>query len=125
MLITDWDQFANFKKKEFDCKHTGLNLMQQEFVDKLQALRNAFGKPIVITSGYRHPTHPTEAVKASPGWHSKGLAADIACESTDAYKIVKLALTLGFTGIGISQRQGAARFVHLDLRDTAPLIYSY
>jgi zinc D-Ala-D-Ala carboxypeptidase len=116
MLITDWDKYPNFSKSEFDCTFTGDNLMQAEFMDKLQELRTLYGKPMVVTSGYRSPKHPIEAHKSQPGMHSTGLACDIGCNGQDAYTILKIALSLGFTGIGISQKAGLPRFIHLDLR---------
>jgi len=123
--MTNWTQYANFEKHEFDCKHTGNNRMQPEFLKKLQALRTEYGRPMRVTSGYRDPEHPIESRKSEPGQHSKGVACDIACWSDEAFKIVDLAFKHGFTGIGISQNSRGARFVHLDIRDSVPVIYSY
>ena len=116
MSTIDWSKYPNFTKEEFDCKETGENLMQAGFMDKLQELRTLYGKPIIITSGYRSPKHSIEARKQQPGMHSTGLACDIGCNGQDAYAILKLATALGFTGIGISQKAGLPRFIHLDLR---------
>lgn len=108
----NWSDYPNFAKSEFDCKHTGLNEMKPEFMAKLQALRAEYGKPMTITSGYRHPTHPIEARKGrSDGEHTRGMCCDIACSTgVDRYDIVKLALKYGFHRIGI-----AKNFVHLGL----------
>lgn len=121
----NWNKYPNFSKKEFDCSHTGANGMQEVFLEKLQALRTEYGKPMNITSGYRHPTHPIEARKGTAGMHSQGLACDIGCWSDEAYKIVELAYKHGFRGIGVSQSPKGARFVHLDLRESSPILYSY
>lgn len=121
----NWSNYSSFKKSEFDCSHTGKNEMQPEFMGKLQELRDRLGKPMIIISGYRAPEHPVEARKSSPGWHSKGAACDVACWSDDAFHIVKIALELGFTGIGVNQSGASGRFVHLDMRDTSPVLYSY
>lgn len=109
----DWDRFANFQPHEFVCSHTGKNGMKPGFMEKLQALRTEYGKPMTVTSGYRHPTHPIEARKASPGAHASGRAADIAVQGGDALKLIELALKHGFTGIGVNQK-GDGRFIHLD-----------
>lgn len=114
--MVNWDNYSNFSKYEFDCKETGKNEMEPEFLDKLQELRTLLGKPIIITSGYRAPEHSIEAVKDSPGYHTKGIAADISCWGTDAYDIARLAFQLGFTGIRFSQRKGKPWFIHLDQR---------
>lgn len=124
-VTCDWSMYPNFTKEEFDCSATGENDMQPTFMAKLQSLRRAYGKPMTITSGYRDKTHPKEAKKAEPGQHSKGLAADIACGADDAFKIASLAFRHGFTGVGISQRIGQPRFIHLDLRAGTPVLYSY
>jgi zinc D-Ala-D-Ala carboxypeptidase len=123
--VTDWSLYPNFSKAEFDCKHTGRNAMQRRFMYALQELRTEYGRPMQVTSGYRDPTHPVEAKKTKPGYHTQGLAVDIGCHSHEAYKIIELAFQHGFTGIGVSQKGGLARFVHLDMRDDTPRIYSY
>ena len=125
MIVKDWDKYKNFSKEEFDCKHTGKNEMQVEFMDKLQELRRTYDKPMIITSGYRDVTHPVEAKKAKGGYHTKGLACDVSCGSQQAYDIVRLAILIGFTGVGVKQK-GEGRFIHLDLRPKEnKLIYSY
>lgn len=129
-MKADWTKYPNFSKSEFDCKHTGKNEMQHEFMSKLQELRTAYGKPMKVTSGYRDFTHPIEARKPNRnGAHPTGLAADIAVERSDAYRLLKLALELGFTGIGIQQK-GSGRFIHLDMIEDNPVqprptIWSY
>jgi uncharacterized protein YcbK (DUF882 family) len=123
--MINWNDYPNFTKEEFDCKETGENDMHPELLVRVQALRTRYGKPIRISSGYRSKRHSKEAKKPQPGMHTKGLACDIACHSDDAYELVEFAFELGFTGIGISQVEGKPRFIHLDLRDTAPRIYSY
>lgn len=125
-----WDNYANFSKEEFDCKHTGKNEMKHSFMSRLQALRTAYGKPMRITSGYRDYTHPIEAKKPKKnGAHPTGEAADIAIDRKEAYRLLELALKLGFTGIGFKQH-GSSRFMHLDtIADNTdqprPTIWSY
>lgn len=121
----NWEDYPNFKKSEFDCKHTGLNEMKPEFMELLQTLRTMYGKPMIITSGYRHPTHPVESRKGhTTGEHTRGTCCDIACTTgTDRYQIIRLALQLGFTRIGI-----AKTFIHLGIGGAglpSPVIWSY
>jgi len=114
--MIDWARYPNFSKDEFACKHTGFCNMDPKFLEKLQGLRLAYGRPMAVTSGYRHPTHPLEAAKPTPGTHAKGIAADIRVgPGEDVWDIVFLAMNHGFTGIGVSQRQGKPRFIHLDI----------
>ena len=95
--------------------------MEEEFLLKLDALREYCGFPFVITSGYRSPSHPLEAKKDVPGTHAQGIAADIKMtNSAHRYTLIKGALAHGFTGIGV-----AGDFIHVDTRGTVPVIWTY
>lgn len=109
----DWTLYPNFGEDEFQCKHTGRCEMVPEFMARLQRLRTAYGRPMTVTSGYRHPSHPIEAAKDKPGAHSTGRAVDIAVQGADALRLIVLAAEAGFTGIGVQQK-GGGRFIHLD-----------
>jgi uncharacterized protein YcbK (DUF882 family) len=125
--MIDYGKYPNFSAKEFACQHCNADGIKEELVAKIQQLRVKYGKPMKITSGYRCPSHPIEAKKSTPGAHALGLAADIGVESGDAYKVLKIAFELGFTGIGVQQK-GAGRFIHLDIRDgqlPGPTVWSY
>ncbi|MOA18896.1 hypothetical protein D3C78_1392400 [compost metagenome] len=69
-----------------------------------------------------------EARKSQPGEHSTGKAVDVAIQGADALLLLRLALELGFTRIGIQQK-GAGRFLHLGTsagaRFPSPAIWSY
>lgn len=109
----NWQDYPNFAESEFRCRHTGKCEMHPDFMARLQRLRIAFGKPMVVSSGFRDATHPIEAKKPAPGAHSTGRAADIAIQGADALRLVELAVLYGFTGIGVQQK-GTGRFIHLD-----------
>ena len=110
-----------FNRDEFACQYTGNNQIQDEFIERLDELREACGFPFVITSGYRDKTHPVEAKKSKAGTHAQGIAADIKVSNgVQRFKIVEKAIELGFTGIGV-----ARSFVHVDIRnpdDTTPYV---
>jgi len=122
----DWSKYPNFSEREFMCSHTGKCEMDAGFMEKLQQLREKYNKPMTVTSGYRHPSHPVEAAKEKAGIHTLGIAADIACNGSEAYHILQLALQMGFTGIGVAQK-GHKRFLHLDTYTKPPRsnIWSY
>lgn len=110
-----------FKVSDFDCQETGENRMSEEFLYRLDKLRHICGFPFIVTSGYRSPNHSIEAAKAAPGTHAQGIAADIAIPSGDKrYILIREAMAMGFTGIGV-----AKTFIHLDIRKTAPVVWSY
>ena len=95
-------------------------------MQRLQLLHNQFQAPLIITSGYRCPEHPIEQKKPSgPGLHSQGIAADIKIyDGNYLYDLVKLALEVGFTGVGVGNRAGH-KILHLDLRTSQPTIWTY
>jgi len=110
-----------FTVGEFNCKNTGENQMDPEFIEKVDKLRDHCGFPFVITSGYRSPQHPIEAKKDVPGTHAQGIAADIKItNSAQRYTIIREALEMGFAGIGV-----ASDFIHVDTRGSAPVIWTY
>jgi len=114
-------QMQYFDIKEFDCQETGTNEMNPFFLEKLDHLRHQCGFPFKITSGYRDPSHSIEARKTRPGTHARGIAADIQINSgSEGYVIVKEAMKMGFGGIGI-----AKNFIHVDVRDTVQVIWTY
>ena len=122
----DWNKYPNFSAKEFDSSHCGKNEMRADFMERLQALRNAYGRPMRITSGYRCQEHPIEAKKAKPGSHASGCACDVGIDGPDAHQLLSIALQLGFTGIGVQQK-GSGRFIHLDTLTSGlrPTVWSY
>jgi len=120
--VTDW-RWPNFTPDEMACQHCGAKNMDPEFMDQLQALRDAYGRPMAVSSAYRCPDHPIEDDKdpedeiESP--HETGRCVDVLCSHLDAYELLGLALEMGFTGIGVNQR-GDSRFLHLDTLEDGP-----
>ena len=111
-----------FDISELDCKETGENNMSLVFLSKLDSLRERCGFPFVITSGYRSVKHSAEVNKPNGGGtHTKGIAADIAVSNgAQRMKVVKAALDMGFNGIGV-----ANGFVHVDIRLSTPVMWTY
>ena len=110
-----------FRLEEFNCTHTNKNEMDPEFIHRLDLLRERVGFPMIVTSGYRDITHPAEINKPEPGYHTKGLAADIkVTNGFERMNIVHEALKLNFGGIGVSKT-----FIHIDDRKTTPVMWTY
>ena len=113
--------FKYFSIDEFNCQETDENAMSENFIHKLDDLREVCAFPFKITSGYRSFDHSIEKRKAKPGTHSQGIAADIAVSGGGQRMVlVQKALLLGFTGIGV-----AKTFIHVDTRDTTPVLWCY
>jgi uncharacterized protein YcbK (DUF882 family) len=98
-----------FNESEFN----EFDKMDPKLLEMLDNLREAYGYPIKLTSTYRSPDHPIEAKKSKPGEHAYGAAVDIACVGGEAtFKLVKAAIEVGFTRIGISRKNN---FVHVGI----------
>jgi uncharacterized protein YcbK (DUF882 family) len=91
--------------------------MDPVFMERLEQLRERWGKPMRINSAYRCAEHNGAVSKTGrTGPHVTGQAVDIAVWGEDAYELVRLALDGGFTGIGVYQdaKVLANRHLHLD-----------
>lgn len=106
----------HFQLKEFACPHCGANNIKTELIDKLESVREVYGKPMYINSGYRCHIH-NQAIGGVPeSAHVDGLAADIGCTfAGDRLRLVDLAISKGFRRIGVGKT-----FVHLDISEDLP-----
>lgn len=119
-----WEYFS---RKELACRGSGECRMSPDFMDLLDNLREAYGRKMIITSGYRSPEYNNlVGTTGFDGPHTQGIAVDVSVLGRDAYDLIKAALNLGFMGIGISQN-GKSRFVHLDIMENEfrPRVWSY
>ena len=111
------------------CPHCGDKGMVTSFLKRLDAMREAFGRPIRISSGYRcshYNAQVSHTGRAGP--HTTGRAVDIQCHGEDALILTRLAIDHGMTGIGINQKGAYKnRFLHVDdLKiDLRPWLWSY
>lgn len=127
---SDW-RWSNFARAEMTCQcGCGRADMVPEFMDKLQALRMLFEKPMRVTSAYRCPDHNAKVSGTGrTGPHTTGRAVDIGIRGFDSHALLTLAMRMGFSGVGVNQK-GGARFLHLDdLPDgpgcPRPTVWSY
>lgn len=105
---------TNFKAKEMDCKCSSCSTtpIDEDLIKGLQKVRDHFGLPLNITSGYRCPSHNAAVGGAKASYHMKGQAADVYINGVTPKEIAQYAESTGlFKGIG---RYGS--FVHLDTR---------
>lgn len=125
----DW-HWPSFKKSEMACKCCQACAMLPSFMEKLQNLRNDFGKPMIISSAYRCSKRNAAVSETGlHGPHTLGQAVDVRVAGKDAYDLLHLALLHGFTGIGVNQKgEFDKRFLHLDtVKEVGlrPRIWSY
>ena len=75
---------ANFKVREFACGDGSDSvLIDEELVIVLQCIREHFGKPLHITSGYRTARHNAAVGGSKSSQHLLGRAADFWVEGVD------------------------------------------
>jgi hypothetical protein len=106
----DW-HWTSFSPREIACKGTGSLLIDTEAMDKLQALRNYLGKPLILTSAYRSPEHNRRVGGAKRSKHMEGIAFDVRMDNHDPHKFEAAARACGFTGFGYYPKSG---FMHID-----------
>lgn len=124
-----------FDFKELVSEDCGLHRMDEDFMLRLVSLRHVFGVPLNVTSAFRTIEENERVGGGKHSAHLYGRAVDIAIRGGAAKELIGMALNLGFTGIGISQRKGQPRFIHLDDMGTKlgddqrliarPMIWSY
>lgn len=105
----------HFRVREFACKDgSDPVFVAPKLAEILEQIRQHFGAPVTITSGYRTPSHnAAQAGSSSKSQHMYGLAADIKVEGHTPAEVYAYAETLlpGTGGIGIYNT-----FVHVDVR---------
>lgn len=99
----------------------------QESLDALQALRDEFGRPMRVTSGWRSLHHSLEIKKPPDALHRHYHAAfDIGVSGPQQYWLLKLALEAGWCGIGVKAHGPMGhRFLHLDRLTNNAALWSY
>ena len=105
-------RWPNFSPAEIACRGTDKLLINAPALDKLQALRNRLGKPLILRSAYRSPEHNRAVDGAPQSKHMNGTAFDIAMSNHDPVAFEAAARAVGFLGFGFYPRSG---FIHVDL----------
>ena len=106
-----------FKTDEFKCSCCGVVIVSSWLIHLLNKVREAYGKPMVVNSGYRCKKHNKKVGGKKNSAHLRGTAADIKCtNSAIRYSIIKYAFEVGFKRIGIYDK-----FIHLDVDGELPL----
>lgn len=114
-----------FSRSELACKGSGLLRLHPGFALRLDALREALGRPMVLTSACRSELHNRRVGGAPNSFHICDVAArpgQAGCLAVDvrvrdrqeAAALVRAALDLGWS-VGVpSDSKG---FIHCDARD--------
>ncbi len=126
LYTSDQPISRNFRSAEFACCQKPWPI-DSRLVDFLQQIRDHFGKPLHISSGYRCPEHNAQAGSTDKSYHTKGMAADIWIEEY-LYQpkiIAQYAESIGVPGIGLYEGSRDMWFVHIDTRPQKIFWYSH
>ena len=108
-------------REEYACKHCNALppdfdfYPYEEFFDVFDSIREEWGKPIKINSGYRCPVHNASLSGSSPiSAHLFGLALD--CECDDNMEVEQLFTLIDdmYPELRIRKYTGGSTFVHID-----------
>ena len=107
----------NFSVNEMTCKcGCGRYEMDGEFMRMLQTLRDEMQGPLRVSSGFRCEDHnEMVSLTGRTGPHTQARATDIVISGERAMVLFEKARQIGFSGIGLSQKDDHAhKFVNLD-----------
>lgn len=107
---------TNFRVREFACQDgSDVVIIADKLVNILQAIRNHFGQPITITSGYRTISHNKKVGGEVYSQHIYGTAADIQVAGVAPSDVADYAEKIlpGTGGVGRYKD-----FTHVDVRPT-------
>ena len=91
--------------------------LTDDLCQKIDKMREMFGYPIMMTSGYRTPEHNAEIGGVADSAHVKGMAVDIAVPS-DQFMREKLAWAIGCAQL--IRVEDALRHWHVDVDYSKP-----
>ena len=110
------DLSRNFSRSEIQCQcGCGKDDISPYLIERLQAVRNIYAKPMEITSGVRCKAHNEAVGGVKNSAHVRGLAVDIGCSSSKQRAQMLPILWSQFKRIFIGQH-----FIHIDIDDSKP-----
>ena|SRR3990167_9036467 len=102
-----------FKPKEFDSPDlpgSGRN-MRPELIELLDKIREEFGRPLFVNSGFRTEARNVVVGGKDGSAHTLGLAVDLEItNSFERFQLIRLAIKYGIKRIGVGRT-----FIHLDI----------
>lgn len=113
MRINDIRVSSHFNLREFQCRCCGAVKLSALALEMLEEMRELWGAPVVITSGYRCERHNRAVGGVPDSQHLSGTAADIYARPEDQEKLSVLAACAGFAEI---IRGGEKNYIHVAIK---------
>lgn len=105
---------VNFAVREFACKDgSRVVIINPKLPEYLQKARDHFGKPMIITSGYRTTSHNIKVGGVSNSQHVFGNAADVYIPGIPVMELYNYFCDIAGNSCGIGIYD---TFVHFDVR---------
>jgi len=102
----------HFRLTEFQCRCCECVKLHPELLAKLEVLRETWGSPLLLTSGFRCARHNKKVNGAEGSLHLLGQAADIVVFQADQGEFTDAAKEAGFDQ---AIAYGSRNFVHLGI----------
>lgn len=116
-MISTFDQklkvSEHFRAGEFACTEEDAIFIDEELVRILEQVRQHFGRPVIITSGYRNKAHNLKVGGVTDSMHKLGMAADFRVMGTEATEVYDYLNQQYPYTLGIGKYPN---WVHLDTR---------
>ena len=100
----------HFRMREFECPCCHCVRLSPPLLVRLEALRAMWGRPIIVTSGYRCPEHNAWVKGAPESLHMMGQAADVVVPFEQQEAVIAMAERARFSSI---IPYGKRNFIHL------------
>ncbi|MBO3760354.1 PLxRFG domain-containing protein [Ciceribacter sp. L1K22] len=98
--------------------HKGQEKIDPSFRGILETVSTDLGQGLIVTSGYRSPSHPVEARKKTPGEHARGTAIDIDMRGMSEEQRAGLVASLMARGVRrFGTYSGSPNMLHVDMKD--------
>lgn len=120
------DMTKNFNRAEFACKCGNCSIkINPALVQGLQAVRDAYGKPLTISSGHRCAAYNKRIGGASGSQHILGNAADIVDTKQTLAKFLLANLPLlEANGLWMENPKSTPTWVHLDTKQRTNRVFN-
>lgn len=108
--VNDVRLTEHFRLREFECPCCRCVQVAPRLVYQLEELRGLWGRPVIITSGYRCADHNLWVKGVPNSLHMRGQAADIVVPEAEQETVAAMARKAGFDSVIL---YGKRNFIHL------------